>query len=322
MSLPDLNLLRVFDFLYEERSVSRAAVRLNVTQSAVSHALRRLRAMVGDPLFTRGASGLQSTARADELAPRAREILVQVRTALNTPSFDPGTSSRLFTIAAGSYLCRLVIPTLVANVRSVAPEIALQIRNVDQALLHKLDQGTVDIALGSFDEVPARVEVSHLFYDSLIWVSSLRHPFAGQTPSDAELARQPRLAIAADYPFRASGSDGRGEGINRLLGFGDGRALEDDGDDIGESAQGRVSFPARVYDAETALSIISRTDLIAVLPRRIALLRAAELKLHLFPVSASAPLMEINMLRHHRFAGDPALAWLCEMIVSACASSS
>src|SRR5579871_2137367 len=168
MQTPDLNLLRIFDLLFEERSVSRAARRLSLTQSAVSHALARLREMMGDPLFTRGAGGLQPTARAEELAPQLREILVRIRTALSPPSFDPRSSSREFTIAAGAYVCRLLLPPLVALARAAAPGVTLRIVNVNQALLDELDQGSVDIGIGAFEEIPARIKSLPLFNDTAV----------------------------------------------------------------------------------------------------------------------------------------------------------
>src|SRR5260370_5021510 len=75
----DLNLLRIFDILYDERNVTRAAARLFLTQSAVSHALARLREVLGDPLFMRIPSGLQPTERAHQLAPRLRVALAEIR---------------------------------------------------------------------------------------------------------------------------------------------------------------------------------------------------------------------------------------------------
>ena len=92
----DLNLLRVFDTLYELRSVTRAASRLGLTQSAVSHALGRLRRAIDDPLFVRAPGGLQPTARAVEMAPGVREGLVQLRGALSPTLFDPASAVRRF----------------------------------------------------------------------------------------------------------------------------------------------------------------------------------------------------------------------------------
>jgi DNA-binding transcriptional LysR family regulator len=85
----DLNLLRIFDILYDERNVTRAAARLFLTQSAVSHALARLREMLGDPLFVRIPSGLRPTERAHQLAPRLRVALSEIRSVVATPIFDP-----------------------------------------------------------------------------------------------------------------------------------------------------------------------------------------------------------------------------------------
>src|SRR5712675_2132001 len=89
----DLNLLRIFDILYDERNVTRAAARLFLTQSAVSHALARLREVLGDPLFMRIPSGLQPTERAHQLAPRLRVALAEIRSAVATPIFDPAKTA-------------------------------------------------------------------------------------------------------------------------------------------------------------------------------------------------------------------------------------
>ena len=122
----DLNLLRVFDTLIEVRSVTRAAGKLGLTQSAVSHALARLRNALDDPLFVRAPGGLQPTARALEIAPGVREGLAQLRGALSPTEFDPATASRTFTLAAGSYFCVLLVPELIARVRAAAPDVVLR----------------------------------------------------------------------------------------------------------------------------------------------------------------------------------------------------
>jgi DNA-binding transcriptional LysR family regulator len=92
----DLNLLRIFDILYDERNVTRAAARLFLTQSAVSHAL------------------------AHELAPRLRMALAEIRSAVATPMFDPAKTRQRFVIAAGSYFCMLIVPSLIALARKSA----------------------------------------------------------------------------------------------------------------------------------------------------------------------------------------------------------
>src|SRR6266478_6847857 len=109
----DLNLLRVFDVLYDERNVTRAAARLFLTQSAVSHALARLRDVLGDPLFMRIPSGLQPTERAHQLARRLRVALAEIRSVVATPMFDPAKTRQRFTISGSHYFCTLIVPRLI-----------------------------------------------------------------------------------------------------------------------------------------------------------------------------------------------------------------
>ncbi len=309
MQTPDLNLLRIFDLLFEERSVSRAARRLNQTQSAVSHALARLREMMGDPLFTRGAGGLRPTARAEELAPQLREILVRIRTALSPPSFDPRSSTREFTIAAGAYVCGLLVPPLVELARAAAPGVTLRIVNVNQALLDELDQGTVDIGIGAFEQIPARIKSLPLFTDTPVWVASRRHPLAGTAADTATLDALPSVSIVADYPYRPLRGDGAGDRMRR-------RSISRWRVRAADSARPRRrADDARVYDSETATAVVARTDLVAILPGRLAAARAEQAGLHLFDTPTDAPILELTMLWHSRFNEDPGLAWLRGLIV-------
>src|SRR6185437_17118703 len=102
MTTADLNLLRVFDVLLEERNVTRAGARLGLTQSAVSHALNRLRYSLNDELFVRGPSGMQPTPRALEMGPQVHAALSQLQAAIVLSDFDPAVSERRFTLSAGA----------------------------------------------------------------------------------------------------------------------------------------------------------------------------------------------------------------------------
>src|SRR6202000_2999408 len=97
----DLNLLRVFDVMLEERSVTRAGSRLGMSQSAVSHALNRLRHTLGDELFVRTSEGMRPTARAIEIGPSVRSALANLQSALTPPDFEPATARRRFNVVAG-----------------------------------------------------------------------------------------------------------------------------------------------------------------------------------------------------------------------------
>src|SRR5512144_2036769 len=117
----DLNLLRVFDVLLEERSVTRTGARLGLTQSAVSHALNRLRYTLNDELFLRGPAGMQPTPRAVEMGPQIHAALNQLQAALSPADFDPATSERRFSVVAGAYASAILVPPLVSVVAQSAP---------------------------------------------------------------------------------------------------------------------------------------------------------------------------------------------------------
>src|SRR5579862_4061125 len=109
----DLNLLRVFDVLMEERSVTRTGARLGLTQSAVSHALNRLRYHLDDELFQRNANGMQPTRRALEIGPSLHVALSQLQSALTRVDFDPEVSEQRFEVMAGAYACAVLMPAVV-----------------------------------------------------------------------------------------------------------------------------------------------------------------------------------------------------------------
>src|SRR2546423_3173705 len=121
----DLNLLRVFEALMQERSATRAGERLGLTQSAISHALNRLRYVLQDELFVRGPDGMQPTERAAEIAPRLRQGLLQLQLALAPADFVPERSDRRFTITCTEYGGAALIPGLIARLRAEAPKPSL-----------------------------------------------------------------------------------------------------------------------------------------------------------------------------------------------------
>ena len=252
----DLNLLRVFDTLYELRSVTRAASRLGLTQSAVSHALGRLRRAIDDPLFVRAPGGLQPTARAVEMAPGVREGLVQLRGALSPTLFDPASAVRRFTIAAGSYFCVLLVPELIARVRELAPGVMVRIQPLGPDLLSELDESSVDLALGAFTRIPSRLTSERLYREELVWIAAAGNPLA-RAPFDRDaLARAPGLTIWVGRPFEALRAAVPEGVLERKVIAETGEAVAAD---IGEDS-------AAVYDALTAIAVVGRTDMVALVP--------------------------------------------------------
>ena len=125
----DLNLLLAFEALWIERHVTRAARRIGLTQSALSHALGRLRAQLEDPLFQRTPHGLVPTARAHELAHPIGEALALVRRAVEDgPRFSPATLQRTFTVSTTDYGELVILPALMARLAREAPGVQLNVR--------------------------------------------------------------------------------------------------------------------------------------------------------------------------------------------------
>lgn len=296
----DLNLLSVFDTLYDLQSVTRAAQRLNITQSAVSHALRRLREAIGDPLFLRAGGTLQPTARAREMAPGVREGLARLRAAMVPLEFDPTTAARTFTLAAGSYFCALLIPQLVARARDRAPGVSFRIVPVGANLLTELDEGSVELALGAFDRVPERLEVQALFREDLVWIASRENPLPAQPLTQEAILRNPHLVIATRRAFEPVGALLAEGPMERQL------TERSEAEDAGNAGP----IPAVVYDALTAAAVVARTDMVALVPRRLARSEADRLGLRILESDGGSRGIDLAMITHSRAASDAGLAWL------------
>jgi len=155
----DLNLLLVLEALLEERHVSRAALRLNRSQPAVSHALARLRDIFNDPLLVRGNDGMQPTARALQLAQPLSEALALVRSMVEQPLFDVRQTERLFRLSLSDYGAAILLPALVSRLRQNAPLVDIIVVSYgrDRALA-ALSDGEIDLAVGVY---PTLKQPSH-----------------------------------------------------------------------------------------------------------------------------------------------------------------
>lgn len=138
----DFNLLKALDALLDERSVTRAAERLALTQPAVSGMLTRLRESFGDPLFVRAQRGMVPTLRAQYLAAPVKQLLIDIENILQPQAFDPATASMTLTIASTDYALRAVVVPFLRALRVKAPSIRIAVQPIDsQQLLSQLDRG-------------------------------------------------------------------------------------------------------------------------------------------------------------------------------------
>lgn len=174
----DLNLLPVFLALMEERSVTRAAARLGITQPALSNSLNRLRDTLRDPLFIRERYGIKPTQLAEEIAPTIEAALAQLDDLiLNQQEFQPAKAERLFTLAPNSYVELVLMPALVARTRELAPGIKLRMTAFGNDLAETgVISGTTALVIGRIVDPPGNLVVQHLMDDGLACAVRKDHP--------------------------------------------------------------------------------------------------------------------------------------------------
>jgi DNA-binding transcriptional LysR family regulator len=182
----DLHLIRVLHTLITERSVSRAALRLDTTQPAVSAQLRRLRELTGDALLVRSGHGMQPTAAALQLLEPAAQVLQGAERLfshrLRSAPFDAVASQATFRVAASDYLDPLFLPSLVAHIKRSAPTVRLELMplNRDYDYRRHLAQGDVDLVIGNWLSPPEELHLGRLISDEVVCLVAASHPAAGR----------------------------------------------------------------------------------------------------------------------------------------------
>ncbi|WP_375154662.1 LysR family transcriptional regulator [Pseudomonas orientalis] len=282
----DLNLLVILDALLSEQHVTRAAERLHLSQPAVSHALARLRDLLGDPLLVRQGGALIATARALELATPLAEALGQVQALLAPNRFDPASAKRRFRVAMSDYSAAIFLPGLVRLLRREAPGIDLQIIQASrEGMVDGVLNGDLDLAAGVFPDMPAELRTTPLFeehYTCLIDRDSL--PKTGVLDLPAYLSR-PHVLLEM-----------RGSGTPEIE-----RALTA----IRERRHVAISLP----HWGVAPQLIQGTDLILTVSSR-GLLNIDQAHLISVPPPFQIPSFAFELAWHARRGGDTGLQWL------------
>jgi DNA-binding transcriptional LysR family regulator len=306
----DLNLLRVFDAVMEERSVLRAGQRVCLSQSAVSHALARLREMLGDELFIRTTTGMQPTARALTMAPLIREAWKSLDAAIGPPKFEPNSSTRRFTIAVSDFVTMVMIPHLLGLLRVEAPLVDLVIRPDSRIdLTEQINLGQIDAAIGTFSDAPARFRASPLFaYDDVLIANSSREL------GKLSLEKLSGISIAAvslhgEHEGIVDGFVSE-RGLARRSEMFDRTALERAFSGSRQSPRLAVSLPHFL----ALPSLLEDAHLTAIVPRPLAkaLARVHPLSTHELPYKTAS--VDVSVLWHERNAGDAPQEWLHRML--------
>ena len=196
----DLNLVLVFDALLRHRNVTRAAASLHVSQSAISHSLRRLRTFFDDPLFARSATGVTPTGQALELSATVTEIASLVRTGLLTQAaFRPEIATRTLTICMTDIAEYSLLPTLISALRDASPGCALHtVQSQPAETREMLESGEADLAIGSINLLPAahgEIYGKKLYTQSNV-VLSHRGAITGRVITLDQYCDTPHISIA------------------------------------------------------------------------------------------------------------------------------
>lgn len=190
LSRLDLNLFRVFEVVYHERNLTRAAALLHLSQSAVSHALQRLREQLDDPLFVRDGRGVAPTPLAQQLAPGIQEALSGLRRSVSRgQTFDPRHDRRSFTLNMPEQMEPILLPAILAHLRQCAPQVELRSSSVHWAeLKRELVAGRVDLAIEIARPTDAELRQRLLLRDPLCVVAG--PAFVGELSLERYLAAE------------------------------------------------------------------------------------------------------------------------------------
>lgn len=294
----DLNLLVAFEALIAASSVSRAAEKLNVTQPAVSHSLKRLRQLFGDELLVRGPRGMQPTARAVALLPAVQAVLADVHSILSTTAdFDPAVTSRMFRVSMSDAMSVEALPLIMRRMRHEAPNIDLTISTGGpREACQRIADDEIDLAIGVYPNVPADLLTRELYRDTLICVADKRHPLLKRGRMDfAAYLKAPHATVGAN-------SD-TGIQLDEIL-----RAM---------GVQRRIA--AAVPHYLTIPALILGTDLVAHTRARLLSVFRTSSDLAVFPVPVpiAVPELEFIQIWHRRYDGDPGHRWLRDLVLDA-----
>ncbi|TIM10100.1 LysR family transcriptional regulator [Mesorhizobium sp.] len=297
LSRTDLNLLVLFDAVLGEGHVGRAADRLNLTPSAVSHGLGRLRRLLNDPLFLRTPKGVVPTARATELAAPIAEVLARVRSVMATAApFDSATAMRRFAIGAPDGVSAVILRPLLAELSRIAPRIDVGVRQilpsparVWRSAIVDLEAHAIDIAIIPSDDIPPRFEKRCIYEEDFVIAMRPGHPFARDPSLERYCSVQHLVVSDSGDPY----------------GFVDEQLAKQ-----GRARRVALTVPNFMF----ALAVIAETDLISALPRRFVAMHAARFGVLSLDAPLPLPGFRLNAVAPKVAMMDAGVAWLFDLL--------
>lgn len=291
----DFSMLLIFRDLVRLQKTTVVAAQLGLSQSAISHALSRLRILFADPLFVRRPNGLEPTLRAMDLLPKIETILRVTQEALEIPShFDPATSTRSFRLAGNDLVGALIAPSLFGLLRKEAPgcRVAFQFA-VGAESLNGLRTNDLDLAIGRIWDLPEDFSATPVFEERFVVVVRKDHPAARTKMSLEDYLALDHVLVS----FRGG-----------FWGMAD-KALK--------RRRLKRRIVASVPMFMTAMTTVAQSNLAATIPARLAAKHAGQFGLKIFEAPLKIDPFTISLVRHARSASDLGLDWLATKVLQA-----
>lgn len=305
LSRVDLNLLVLFEAVLQEGHVGRAAQRMHLTPSAVSHGLGRLRRLLNDPLFLRTPKGVVPTERAGELAAPIADVLARVRGVVaSAEPFDAATSRRRFVIGAPDGVSAVLLQALLPRLQPAAPHVALSVRQLLpaagetspgaawQPAYDQLAARALDVALVPTPDAPARFHRRFLYEEDFVVALRKGHPAARRLTLDRYCALQHLVVSETGDPHGF---------VDTVLAQGD------------RVRRASLTVPNFAF----ALLLVARTDYACMLPRRFAALHAPGQGVVLLEPPAAFGSFRMHLVVPEPAMHDEGVAWLAAAIGTA-----
>lgn len=297
----EIGALIALEALLRERSVSKAAQRVGLSQPAMSHMLARLRKAFGDPLLVRGRSGLVLTGRGEQLLTKVTRLVPQIEALAQSEDFAPADSKQTFRIACTDHAAVVILPLLQPAFSAAAPDATLKILSVHSRRLdlEHLEATHFDLLIGWFDTLPADWHVKKLFDERLVAISGTGNDFIGKDLDLETFLSLKHVVLSADERTTHNMAEVTlaSQGLKRNIG----------------------TF---VSNFSAAPFIVSTSKLIAAIPAALAA-RFAQLpgiRIHESPVPF--PRFAVSMAWHPRSHDDPTQQWLRAQVIDAAAKVS
>jgi DNA-binding transcriptional LysR family regulator len=298
----DLNLLIILKILLDENNVTKASEKLNLSQSATSHALNRLRKMFDDPLLERSRTGMRPTARAIALKESLANILLEIQQLVEEPIFQPEKATGTIRIAASDYGTTLILPSVLKQLAQESPYLNIECYDWHPDTLERIEIGEIDLGLGvvHLDDSDNQFRCQNLFKESFASVVRADHPIL-QTRITLEsyISWSHALITITGSPILSIKRSHKSH-VDRILA------------ELGVERRVMLKIPHFL----SAALIIDRTDLILTLPRRIAMLFTNIANIAVFEPPIDLGTYEYMQIWHSRCDNIPLQAWIRNTIAA------